>query len=579
MIINSLLIRFISIVIAITVPAFGSAAQNQAQPPGHSGKQPPAVAAEEAGPVSALTPDVIYNILVGEIALQRRNLGMAYEYQLKGAEMARDAVAAERAARIAMHQKDQAKALVAVRLWMRYAPENERARQMAVMLSIQAGKSEEALQHLRKLVLLREAQGLDGFVHAVAAVTSGQDKAMALNLMQSLAADYPEDPQANYAVGLAAVMAGQLDVAEREVRHAIGSKPGMERAHVLLGRIYMERKDGDGAMRTMQQALETSPKSTVLRSAYARLLVDLDKPELAFEQFQELWALIPDDADVQFSLGILALQLDRRTQAAEFFRGLVEAKKRAADASFYLGRIDEMEGRMDAAIGWYKKVRDGSYVFDAQSRTAGLVAAKGDVSGARAMLEAMRGRMPQRSVDLYILEGEILRKHSSNDKVVELYSAALKLHPEDLDLLYARALSASVEGRLDMLEQDIMEILKRNPDHADAMNALGYTLADQTDRYQEAFDYIQKALILKPDSPAILDSMGWIQYRLGNNEEALRYLRRAFEKLQDAEIATHLMELLWVTGQKQEAQKILQDALKKNPHNKYLQQAIRRLGI
>ena len=207
------------------------------------------------------------------------------------------------------------------------------------------------------------------------------------------------------------------------------------------------------------------------------------------------------------------------------------------------------------------------------------MAAQGDLPRARSMLGDMRARMPKRSVDLYILEGEILRKHSTNDKVVELYNAALEEHPEDLDLLYARALSASVEGRVDILEQDILVILQRKPDHADALNALGYTLADQTDRYQEAFNYIKKALAIKPDSPAILDSMGWVQYRMGNNEEALGYLRRAFEKVQDVEIAAHLGELLWVTGQKEEAQKILHGALKKHPKNKYLQQAIKRLGI
>jgi len=579
MMITKLLNRSLSVVVAIILPVCSSAAQKDVQPAGHADKSTPEVVSAIKESVSSLSPDIIYNILVGEIALQRRNLGLAYAHQLKGADLAQDAVAAERATKIALHQKDQARALVAVKRWIEYAPENEQARQVAVMLNIKSGDSDSALQHLRSLVQLREKQSKDGFVRAVAAVTSGQDKQLALRLMLLLAADYQGNPMASYAVALSAVMAGDLEVAESEVRQAIRLKPDMDRAHVLLGRVFMERKDGDGAMQAMQQALEISPDSTVLRSAYARLLVDLDKPKLAFNQFEKLRSLMPDDADVLFSLGILAMQLDQRTQAAEFFTALIKNKKRVVDASFYMGRIEEMEGRLDTAISWYAKVKGGNYLFDARARTVGLVAAKGDVPGARSMLTQMRARMPKRSVDLFILEGEILRKHSTNDNVVELYSAALKDHPDDLDLLYARALSASVEGRVDILEQDIMLILKQKPDHADALNALGYTLADQTDRHQEALDYIKKALAIKPDSPAILDSMGWVLYRLGNNAEALRYLRRAFEKLQDVEIATHLMELLWVTGQKQEAREVLQGALKQHPENKYLRQAIKRLGI
>ncbi|MCP4126677.1 MAG: tetratricopeptide repeat protein [Gammaproteobacteria bacterium] len=537
------------------------------------------VIAVKAGGAHSLSSEVIYNILVGEIALQRRNLDLAYTHQLKGAELAQDAVAAERAARIALHQKDQSGALVAVKRWIAYAPEDARARQMAVMLSMQSDAYAEALRQLRSMVQLHERQGEDGFAHAIAAVTAGQDRQLGLKLMRSLAAGYKEKPEASYAVALSAVMARDFDVAEHAARQAIRQKPDMDRAYVLLGRIYMEQKDTPGAMRVMQQALDISPDSTALRSAYARLLLDLDRPELAYEQFHKLRALMPDDPDILFSLGIISLQLDRRTQAAEHFTALIKTEKRVVDASFFLGRIEELEGRFDAAIAWYAKVKKGNYLFDALVRTAGLMAEKGDVPKARSMLNDMRTKMPGRSVDLFILEGEILRKHSSNDLVVELYSAALKQYPDDLDLLYARALSASLDGRVDILEQDILNILEHKPDHADALNALGYTLADQTERYQEALDYITRALAIKPDSPAILDSMGWVQYRMGNNVQALQYLRRAFSMLQDVEIAAHLGELLWVTGQKQEAQKILQGALKKSPDSKYLHQAIKRLGI
>ncbi len=527
----------------------------------------------------SLDTDIIYNLLVGEIALQRQDLGLAYKHQLKSADLAKDAVAAERAARIALHQKDQAGALKAIERWIEFDPESSKARQMAVMLHMQMGNADPALKQLKHLVKLQDKDKQEGFVQAVVAVASGEDNKLALQLMQTLVLDYMSNADARYAVALIAVMAERFDVAVSEVRQAIKIKPKMDKAHILLARIFEEQKDAARAMDAMRQALKASPKSKALHSAYARLLIDLNKPRLAYEQYQRLSKLTPEDVNVRFSLGVIALQLEDYKQARGHFDWLIRSNKRDDDASFYMGRIAEEEGKPKEAMEWYGKVRSGKYIFNAQVRIVGLVAEYESLEKARVMLAGMRVRMPDRSVDLYIFEGDILRKHSTHNTVMELFNAALKDHPDDLDLLYARALSASALGRVDVLEKDIQFILKRKPDHADALNALGYTLADQTGRYQEALGYIKRALALKPDSPAILDSMGWVQYRLGNNQEALRYLRRAFDMVQDVEIAAHLGELLWVTGKKQEAEKIIQRALERHPDNKYLLQSVKRLGI
>ncbi len=575
---KSLLRKLVLIFITVALAACNSALHTQLLSSAEDGQYE-----LEKLPVTKLPPalntDIIYNILVGEIALQRQDLDLAYKHQLKSADLAKDAVAAERAARIALHQKDNVGAMKAVKRWIEFDPKSIKARQMAVMLYVQMEDSEAALRHLKLLVKLLEMDGQDGFAQAMVAVASGKNNQLALKLMQSLVLDYKSNANARYAVALVAVMAKRLDVADNEIRQAIKIKPKMEKAHILLARIYVEREDPAGAMNAMMHALKKVPESKALNTAYARLLIELNKPEQAYQQFQLLSKLTPDDIDVTFSLGILALQLEKYKQAKSYFNGLFLSKKRVEDAAFYLGRIAEIEEKPEDALEWYGKVKSGKYMFNAQARIVGLVADQDGLDKARAMLSGMRTRMPDRSVDLYILEGDILRKHSTHDKVVELFDAALNDYPDDLDLLYARALSASALGRVDVLERDIRFILKHKPDHADAWNALGYTLADQTDRYQEALDYINKALALKPESPAILDSMGWVQYRLGNYTEALRYLRRAFAMVQDVEIAAHLGELLWVTGKKAEAQEIIQGALKKHPDNKYLLKAIKRLGI
>ncbi len=578
MMINSFFCRLIPVVFSFALAACTGTLQEQllsSAADGQYGLEKLPI----ANPAPSLSTDIIYNVLVGEIALQRQDLSLAYTHQLKSADLAQDAVAAERAVRIALHQKDQAGALKATESWIRLAPESVDARQIAVMLYMQKGDADIALNHLKQVVKLHGGGSQDGFIQAVVAVASGENNDLALQLMQSLSMDYRSSADASYAVALTAVMAKRFDVAESEVRKAIKVDPKMENAYVLLSRIYMERKDSDGAMKVMRQALKKLPDSKSLHSGYARLLIDLDKPRLAYQQFQQLSKLDPDDDKIIFSLGVLALQTKKFKQAAGHFNALLQDKTRVDDASFYMGRIADEQERPKEAMDWYGKVKGGKFMFAAQLRMVGLVAEHESLEKARVMLAGMRVRMPDRSVDLYIMEGDLLRKFSSQEKVIELFDAALKDHPDDLDLLYARALSASALGRMDILERDINLILKKKPDHADALNALGYTLADQTDRYQEAMDYIKKALALKPDSPAILDSMGWIQYRLGNHVEALAYLRRAFDMAQDVEIAAHLGELLWVTGKKQEAQKIMRGALEKNPDNKYLLKTIKRLGI
>lgn len=527
----------------------------------------------------SLSTDIIYNLLVGEVALQRQDLGLAYKHQLKSADLAKDAVAAERATRIALYQKDRPGALKAAELWVEYDPESSTARQMLVMLHMQLADAESALKHLKQLVTIKSKDEGDGFVQAVVAVASGKDNKLALKLMRSLAEGYQSNADARYAVALVALMANELDVAEAEVRQAVRLNPEMEKAHILLGRIYTERDDAVGAITVMKQALKRAANSKALRSAYARLLIDLDRPKLAYEQFLYLSKLVPDDVNVKFSLGVIALQVEEYKQAESHFKELLKSNSRVGDASFYIGRIAEAEAKPAKAMEWYGKVKSGKYMFNAQVSIVGLVAEHESLEKARVMLAGMRTRMPDRSVDLYLLEGDILREHSSHHSVVELLNAALIEHPDDIGLLYARALSASAMGKVDVLERDIRFILKQKPNHADALNALGYSLADHTNRYQEALDYIKRALALKPESPAILDSMGWVQYRLGNQKEALHYLRRAFDKVQDVEIAAHLIELLWVTGKKQEAQNVMQGALKKHPDNKYLLKTIKRLGI
>ena len=205
-----------------------------------------------------------------------------------------------------------------------------------------------------------------------------------------------------------------------------------------------------------------------------------------------------------------------------------------------------------------------------------LTANAGRIAEARERLAQLRVVAPDRAVDLYLAEAELLRRHGTPEDVRQLYDAALKAHPNQVELLYSRALLAAEQGRVADAEAGFKRVLAKEPDHADALNALGYTLTDATDRHKEALGYVTRALKLKPDSPAFLDSMGWVQYRMGNYTVALDYLRRAFARLKDGEVAAHLGEVLWVTGDREEAQRVWSEGEQKDPENAVLRATVQR---
>ena len=223
------------------------------------------------------------------------------------------------------------------------------------------------------------------------------------------------------------------------------------------------------------------------------------------------------------------------------------------------------------------EIRQGEYAFDAQMRMVSLLAKQGDIEAALNHLKSILPRGEAQQVRLYLVEGDVLRVAERYEDAMTLYNQALEKLPGNNDLLYARALMAERVDRLDILIADLQVVLKSEPDNAHAMNALGYTLADRTTRFDEASKYIYRALELLPDDPAILDSMGWLQYRIGNYDDAVKYLTRAYDLNDDGEIAAHLGEVLWVKGEQQRAKKLWQQVLEKAPGDKKVLEAMQRL--
>lgn len=542
------------------------------QLPTRTAEPPPA----ESGDATA---DLVYHSLAAEISARRGRLDDAFQHYIWLARETRDASSAEKAARIGLHLNKNGDTLYAAALWADLAPDEIGAHEVKAAVFLREGRTEEAYEALVAIVDLASKRGKRGFVEAAGVVTASENREAGRQVMARLAGTYAKDAQARYAYALVLLAFGDVNGAEREVRAALALRSDHELAWLLLSRIEVQKGSVTDGGRVLHDAVTRNPGSRMLRVAYARWSVETQQYDIAYEQFEQLLRGSPDDPDILFSLGALATDLKRWNAARKYWQRLLQLGERAAESRYFLAQVEEATGNIEGALALYASVQDGPLRVEAAVRRASIHAGRGEIAEARRILGEQRVLFPDRAVALYLIETELLIENDRPAEAAAVYDLALQAFPGNVDLLYARAMHAAAEQRLDILERDLRTILAAEPDHADALNALGYTLADQTDRYQEAFELISRALELKPENAAILDSMGWVQYRLGNLEAALEYLLRAAARDNDSEIAAHLGEVLWVTGRRDEALQVLREALDRDPESHFVRETIDRLQL
>ena len=536
--------------------------------------------APEPESVSSIPADVMYKVLVAEIALQRGHYDVAVKNYLQMGEARRDPRLLERAARIAVYAHDDKRALEAARQWVELEPDNVDAREVVTAFYIRSGQYDEAQRQLEALLAINDKENNgNAFMLIAGLLGRQQDKQAALEVMQRLVDTRPDDPNALVALSHLAVRAGVLDQAEQAIKRVVELEPDRVDANIQLARILSMRGKSEEALKLLTAAVKNNPTDTGLRTIYARSLADNKQLDKAYAQFKIIDKQTPDEPENLRLLGMVALELSRLDEADRYFLRLNRVGQGyESESSYYLGRIDEeFHKDPDAAIKWYSKVDRGDKYLESQIRIALLLAQKGEVTEARGQLSAITPRSPGELMRIYLVDGQILRDAGRSQEAIKVFTAGLDELPENADLLYARAMTFGRAGRYDEMENDLKKILTRDPDNVDALNALGYSLADHTRRYTEAFGYIQRALELQPDSYFVLDSMGWVQYRLGDYQKAVSYLRRALDTSFDSEIAAHLTEVLWVMGDKRSAREVWDKALKVAPGNKVLLDVMNRL--
>jgi tetratricopeptide (TPR) repeat protein len=553
----------------------------RAMPVEQDAAQPGSAVADPAAPaeltdvatVPVLSADLIYAVLVGEIAAQRSDQHMAFTHYLHAARLAQDAELAALAARAALASGDAQAGQRAVDLWQELAPESRKARQIAAYVQIEAGDRDAILAALRELIGLTPADE-QPYMQAAQLLARIEAPAERLALMQALIGDAPDDAGGQFALANLAAAADDNALARQAAERAIALKPDWIEPRLFIVQLLVSHGKPEDAGAMLDGYLAENPEEQQLQLLRAQLYIDASEYPPALTLFEQILTQQPKQPDVLFTAAVLALEIEALDQARGYLTKLKELGQRADDVAFLFGQVEEGAGNADAALGWYAKV-SGPNATDAAVRIARLHAAGGDVSRARDMLQQLRDQMPDETATLYMIEGEMLRDNDALQQAMSVYDQAVQGDPDNPDLRYARAMVAVALDRVDLLESDLRHILALDPEHADALNALGYTLADRTNRFDEAKALIEQALALRPDEPAIKDSMGWVLYRMGDPAAAEPYLRAALDAVFDPEIAAHLGEVLWALDRRDEARAIWDRALKEDPEHEYL---LRTLG-
>ncbi len=532
---------------------------------------------QAALPAQELTAKIVYQLLLAEIAAQRGRFNVAMATYFDVAKSTKDPRIAQRATEIAVYARQPREALEAAKLWSEIDPQSQQARQIIVSVLMNEGKLDQAKPYAQKMLAGEDPQVRQSFMELNNLLARQKDKGAALEMAKQLAEPFPKLAEARFAVAQAALSAKQTDAALSEIKQANELKPGWEIGALLQGQILWQTNKPD-AKKYYEDFLGRYPASNEVRLSYARLLASQKDFPAAREQFSALVKSSSDNPDMIVTVGLLAMQLQDFDGAENYLTQALKLNPKNPNAvRFSLGQLSEERKHYDKANQWYKSITEGEQYFPAQIKIASLMARQNKLNDAREYLRNIKTDSSAQKVQIIMAHAGLLREGKAYKDSFDTLDGGLKEHPDNLDLLYDRAMAAEKVDRLDVLEADLRKLITLKPDHAHAYNALGYTLADRTNRFDEAHELIKKALEITPDDPFIVDSLGWVQFKLGKLDESVATLQRAFDLRPDPEIAAHLGEVMWTNGKRSEASQVWQTAIKDHPENEALNAVVKRL--
>lgn len=519
----------------------------------------------------------VFFSLLGDLALQRGDTRLAVDAWSDLAKRTRDPAALARAVEVAGFARQYERALELTGIWLEVEPDSTRARQTQSSLLVLANRLEELAPQLAILLERDKANLANNLLHLNRMLARHENKKAVQQLVEKLTAPYETLPESHFAVAQAAANAGDNMGALTAIEKALLLRPDWESAALARAQVQA-RQSNASAIASLEQFVERQPAAREARLTLARLLISEKRFSEARQHFDRLLKDNPDSPEIIYPIAMLALQQgDASTGRAQLERLLKTDFPDKSSVHFFLGQLDQEQKKPEAALEHYRQVTAGNQYIAARARSAQILLQQGKPEQARELLHNTRGGSAEERTQLTLAEAQLLRDADRHSDAYAVLAEALASQPDNTDILYDAALTAERSGRPDLLEKHLRHLLSLRPDHAHALNALGYSLADRNIRLDEAFELITRALTHLPDDPFITDSLGWVQYRQGRLEEALATLERAYRSKPDPEIAAHLGEVLWSLGRREEARRLLDEAVRQHPDNETLTGVIKKL--
>ncbi|KAA6117463.1 tetratricopeptide repeat protein [Cupriavidus cauae] len=544
-------------------------------------------------PELPLTADIMYRVLAAEISMQRGLTGPAYRTYVELARSTRDPRFAQRATEIAFNARVPQQALDGARLWTDLAPTSPAARQVLSTLLVLNARWEEA-EPLLSLQLngVPPSHRPEAILQLQQQLSRTSDPAGAAALLQRLVANDMQSAETRLALARAKETAGDVPGALAELDEAQRLRPDYEAAALMAAELRADNSP-EQAIAGLKRFLDKAPASVNGRITLARVYLQRNEMDAARREFEALRKVAPDDPRVPLALGLTGLQARRYDEAErylhEYLRLAEKAPSSNPDVAYqYLAQIAEERKDYAGAVQWLDRIEDQRMVGAASVKRAQMLGRMGRLDDAQAIFGDMLAdaedipdpdQRAQRMMAVRQAEVGMLMEVKAYDRARKVLDARVKAEPRNAEWLYELAMLDEREKRYDSMERRLRQFIAMQPDQKQGYNALGYSLADRNIRLQEALKLLEKATELGPDDPYIMDSLGWVKFRLGQLQPAAKLLRDAYAKAPEAEIAAHLGEVLWQLGERDEARKTWEEGVKLDPNNETLVETLRRYNV
>lgn len=525
----------------------------------------------------AFEPDTLYALLTAEIAGNRQRYDVSLANYTQQAIQTRDPQVAERAYNIARYLNVKPATTEAALLWSEVDPNNESAHSAAIFALIDANRLLEALDLTRKVKTFNNGAFVQN-IAASAGTLNTKQRGVLANHYKQLIDESPSNTPLRLGYALLLQQQGQLLESLSLAESIIKKNPKNTTAAILMSGVLHQLKRPKEAVNRIEKLLKQNPNNTRLQLQYARLLAytDLDKSQ---SQFQQLVNASPNDPDLSLALALVAEERKDYKVAEKTYQHLLKSNQHTSGAHYHLALIALQQEQKELALKHFLQVDAGNELMTAIAQIQHLYVEDGDITSAVDHAAYHQLEYPKQARQIGLIHSNSLLRFNYLKEADIALTYLLTLNPADVDALYSRAMVYDKLNNVAKAEQDLRAMLKIDPNNATALNTLGYVLLEKSSRHQEAFGYIEQALKIQPSDPAIIDSMGWAHYKLGNLNEARDYLQRAMDLYPDHEIAAHLGEVQWAMGEKRNASSTWKKGLKLHPESKYILNTLKQLQI